>query len=115
MELFDLGITHNTIHSFRKPNDTHPGLAFVMAKSFDVLDLIVTEPGRIMTIKCMNKVDKTEYNHIGFYGYTSSEQVALQSNLINKLYDVLSPNTRNMPPPPPPKKKSLKRALCHCY
>ena len=25
----------------------------------------------------MNKVDKTEYNFIGFYGYTSSEQVAI--------------------------------------
>ena len=33
-ELFDLGITHNIIHSFRKLNDTHAGLAFVMAKSF---------------------------------------------------------------------------------
>ena len=50
-ELFDLGITHNIIHSFRKPNDTHAGLAFVMAKSFDVLDVIETEPGRIMTLK----------------------------------------------------------------
>ena len=95
-ELFDLGITHNIIHSFRKPNDTHAGLAFVMAKSFDVLDVIETEPGRIMTIKCMNKVDKTEYNFVGFYGYTSSEQIALRSNLINKLYEVLSPNTPNI-------------------
>ena len=67
-----------------------------MAKSFDVLDLIETEPGRIMSIKCMNKVDKTEYNFIGFYDYTSSEQVALRSNLINKLYEVLSPNTPNI-------------------
>ena len=49
-----------------------------------------------MTIKCMNKVDKTEYNFIGFYGYTSSEQVVLRSNLINKLYEVLSPNTPNI-------------------
>ena len=95
-ELFDLGITHNVIHSFRKPDDTHAGLAFVMAKSFDVLDVIETEPGRIMTIKCMNKVDKTEYNFIGHYAYTSSEQVALRSNLINKLYEVLSPNSPNI-------------------
>ena len=84
-ELFDLRITHKIIHSFRKPNNTHAGLAFVMAKSFDVLDVIETEPGRIMTLKCMNKV-----------GYTSSEQVALGSNLINKLYEVLSPNTPNI-------------------
>ena len=74
-ELFDLGITHNIIHSFRKPNDIHAGLAFVIAKSFDFLDVIETEPSRTMTIKCMNKVDKTEYNFI----------VALRSNFINKL------------------------------
>ena len=49
-ELFDLGITHNIIHSFRKPNDTHAGLAFVMAKSFDVLYVIETEPGRIVML-----------------------------------------------------------------
>ena len=84
-ELFNLGITHNVIHSFRKPHDTHAGLAFVMAKSFDVLDVIETDPGKIMTIKCMIKVDKTEYKFTGFYGYNSSEQVALRSNLINKL------------------------------
>ena len=86
-KLIALGITNSVIHSFRKPNDNkvHAGLAFVMAKSFDVLDVIETEPGRIMTIKCMNKVDKTEYNVIGFYGHTSSEQVALRSNHINKL------------------------------
>ena len=72
-----LGITHNVIYSFRKPNDTHAGSAFVMAKSFDALDVIVREPGRVMTIKCMNKVDKAEYNFISIYCYISSEQVAL--------------------------------------
>ena len=86
-----MGITHNIIQRFRKANDTHAGLAFVMTKSFDVLNVIETGPGRIMTMKCMNKVDKTEYNFIGFYGYTSSEQVALRSNPINILYEVLSP------------------------
>ena len=94
-ELFDLGITHNIIHSFKKPNDTHAEPAFVMAKSF-VLDVIETEPDRIMTIKFVNKIDKTECNFIGFYGYTSSEQVALRSNLINKQYEALSPNTPNI-------------------
>ena len=54
-ELFDLGITHNIIHSCRKLNDTHAGLALVVAKSFDVLDVTQSKPGRIMTIKCMNK------------------------------------------------------------
>ena len=67
-----------------------------MAESFDVLDVIETEPGRIMTIKCMNKVDKTDYNFIGFYGYTSTERVALRSNLLNKLHEVLSSNTPNI-------------------
>ena len=38
----------------------------------------------------MNKVDKTEYNFIGFDGCTSIEQAALRSNLINKLYVVLT-------------------------
>ena len=89
-------ITHNVIHSFRKPNDTDAGLAFVMAKSFYILDVIETEPGRIIMIKCMNKVDETEHSFKDFYGHTSSEQVALRSNLINKLYEVLSPNTPNI-------------------
>ena len=68
-----MGITHNVIHSFRKPNDTdtHTGLAFILAKSFHVLDLIETEAGRIMTTKRTNKVDKTGCHFTGFYGYTS--------------------------------------------
>ena len=94
-ELFDLGITHNIIHSFRKPNDAHAGLAFVKAKSFDVLDVIGTEPGRIMTID-VNKIDQTEYNFIGFYGYPISGQVVLRATLVNKLYEVPSPNTSNI-------------------
>ena len=91
-----MGVTHDIIHSFRKVDDTHAGLAFVITKSFDVLDVIEIEPGRIMTIKCMNKVHETEYNFIGFYGYTSDEKVVLRSTLTNKLYEVLSPNTPNI-------------------
>ena len=55
--------------------------------------MIETEPGRIMTIK-LTKQDIT--NLISFYGYTNGEKVALRSNLINKLYEVLSPKTPNI-------------------
>ena len=66
-------ITHNVVHSYREPNDSHTGLCFVISKNYIIRETKDLVNGRILKVLCESKTKTSSfYNNVGFYDLTSN-------------------------------------------